>query len=167
MEYGYIRVSSKEQNIDRQLDAFKKMELNRKNIFIDKQSDKNFERPSYKRLLKRLKKGDLVIIKSIDRLDRNYGEMLEQWRLISTITIDGYAFGHCTSLSSVTITANVRNIGYHSFGGGTKSERVRIPHSVETVGTNPFVQCAQLTYIEVDKNSSGFFNDFCAMSFLF
>lgn len=64
MEYGYIRVSSKEQNIDRQLDAFKKIELDKKNIFIDKQSGKDFERPAYKRLLKRLKKGDLLIIRS-------------------------------------------------------------------------------------------------------
>lgn len=85
MEYGYIRVSCKEQNIDRQLDAFKKMELDRKNIFIDKQSGKDFERPAYKRLLKRLKKGDLVIIKSIDRLGRNYDEILEQWRIITKV----------------------------------------------------------------------------------
>ncbi len=85
MKYGYIRVSSKEQNIDRQLDAFKVMNLERKNIFIDKQSGKDFERPAYKRLLKKLKKGDLVIIKSIDRLGRNYDEILEQWRIISKI----------------------------------------------------------------------------------
>lgn len=85
MEYGYIRVSSKEQNIDRQLDAFVKMELNKKNIFIDKQSGKNFERPAYKQLLKKLKKGDLVIIKSIDRLGRNYDEILDQWRIITKV----------------------------------------------------------------------------------
>lgn len=85
MEYGYIRVSSKEQNIDRQLDAFKKIELDKKNIFIDKQSGKDFERPAYKRLLKRLKKGDLLIIKSIDRLGRNYDEILEQWRIITKV----------------------------------------------------------------------------------
>ncbi len=85
MEYGYIRVSSKEQNVDRQLDAFSKMKLDRKNIFIDKQSGKDFERPSYKRMLKRLKKGDLVIIKSIDRLGRNYDEILEQWRIITKV----------------------------------------------------------------------------------
>ena len=78
MEYGYIRVSSKEQNIDRQLDAFNKMNLDRKSIFIDKRSGKDFERPAYKRMLKRLKKGDLVVIKSIDRLGRNYDEILEQ-----------------------------------------------------------------------------------------
>ncbi len=85
MEYGYIRVSSKEQNIDRQLDAFAKMKLEKKNIFIDKQSGKDFDRPAYKRLLKRLKKGDLVIIKSIDRLGRNYDEILEQWRIITKV----------------------------------------------------------------------------------
>lgn len=85
MEYGYIRVSSKEQNIDRQVDAFVKLELDRKNIFVDKQSGKDFERPAYKRLLKRLKKGDLLIIKSIDRLGRNYDEILDQWRVITKV----------------------------------------------------------------------------------
>lgn len=85
MEYGYIRVSSREQNIDRQVDAFNKMELDKKNIFIDKQSGKDFERPAYKRLLKRLKKDDLLIIKSIDRLGRNYDEILDQWRVITKV----------------------------------------------------------------------------------
>ena len=85
MEYGYIRVSSKEQSIDRQLDAFMKLELDRKNIFIDKQSGKDFERPAYKRLLKRMKKGDLLIIKSIDRFGRNYDEILDQLRIITKV----------------------------------------------------------------------------------
>jgi DNA invertase Pin-like site-specific DNA recombinase len=61
------------------------MKLDRKNIFIDKQSGKDFERPSYKRMLKRLKKGDLVVIKSIDRLGRNYDEIIEQWRIITKV----------------------------------------------------------------------------------
>lgn len=85
MEYGYIRVSSKEQNIDRQLDALKKTELDKDSIFIDRQSGKDFDRPAYKRLLRRLKKGDLLIIKSIDRLGRNYDEILEQWRIITKV----------------------------------------------------------------------------------
>lgn len=72
MEYGYIRVSSKEQNIYRQMAALLKEGLDKKHIFIDKQSGKNFDRPSYKRLLKKLKKEDVLIIKSIDRLRRNY-----------------------------------------------------------------------------------------------
>lgn len=83
MIYGYIRVSSKEQNIDRQIDAFVEFKIDK--IFVDKQSGKNFERPAYKRMLKRLKSGDLVIIKSIDRLGRNYSEILEQWRVITKV----------------------------------------------------------------------------------
>lgn len=83
MVYGYIRVSSKEQNIDRQVDAFGVFEIDR--LFIDKQSGKDFDRPAYRRLLKRIKHGDLLIIKSIDRLGRNYDEILEQWRIITKV----------------------------------------------------------------------------------
>ena len=83
MIYGYVQVSSKEQNIDRQIDAFDEFEIDK--IFVDKQSGKNFDRPAYKRMLKRLKSGDLVIIKSIDRLGRNYNEILEQWRVITKV----------------------------------------------------------------------------------
>ena len=72
MEYGYIRVSSKEQNIDRQMAVLLKEGLEKKRIFIDKQSGKDFNRPAYKRLLKKLKKEDVLIIKSINRLRRNY-----------------------------------------------------------------------------------------------
>lgn len=68
MEYGYIRVSSKGQNIDRQMAALLKEGIDKKHIFIDKQSGKNFDRPAYKRLLKKLKPEDVLIIKSIDRL---------------------------------------------------------------------------------------------------
>lgn len=85
MEYGYIRVSSKEQNIDRQMAALLKEGLEKKHIFIDKQSGKDFDRPSYKRLLKKLKKEDVLIIKSIDRLGRNYTEILEQWHVITRV----------------------------------------------------------------------------------
>ncbi len=85
MEYGYIRVSSKEQNIDRQMAALLKEGLEKKHIFIDKQSGKDFDRPSYKRLLKKLKKEDVLIIKSIDRLGRNYAEILEQWHVITKV----------------------------------------------------------------------------------
>ena len=83
MEYGYIRVSSKEQNVDRQLDALHSMGLDTKQIYIDKQSGKNFDRPAYKRLMKRLRAGDLLVVKSIDRLGRNYDEILDQWRVIT------------------------------------------------------------------------------------
>ncbi len=83
MEYGYIRVSSKEQNIDRQMDALHSMGLDTKQIYIDKQSGKSFDRPAYKKLMKRLRAGDLLVVKSIDRLGRNYDEILDQWRVIT------------------------------------------------------------------------------------
>ncbi len=81
--YGYIRVSSKEQNEARQLIALENYNVSAKNIFIDKQSGKDFDRPNYKRMIKKLTEGDLLIIKSIDRLGRNYDEILEQWRIIT------------------------------------------------------------------------------------
>ena len=83
MTYGYIRVSTKEQNTDRQMDAFIPYKVECKNLFIDKQSGKDFSRPSYDRLIKKLKKNDLLVVKSIDRLGRNYDEILEQWRMIT------------------------------------------------------------------------------------
>ncbi len=81
--YGYIRVSSRDQNEDRQLIAMQALSIPERNIFIDKQSGKDFERPSYRRMLRRIKKDDLLYIKSIDRLGRNYGEILEQWRVLT------------------------------------------------------------------------------------
>lgn len=80
--YGYIRVSSRDQNEDRQVIALEEYHIPSRNLFMDKQSGKDFDRPAYKRLLKRLKKGDLIVIKSIDRLGRNYEEILDQWRII-------------------------------------------------------------------------------------
>lgn len=81
--YGYIRVSTREQNEDRQLLALQKMQIPEENIFMDKISGKNFDRPQYKKLVRRMKKDDLLYIKSIDRLGRNYTEILEQWRLLT------------------------------------------------------------------------------------
>lgn len=81
--YGYVRVSSQEQNEDRQLVAMAEAGVARGNIFIDKQSGKDFERPNYKKLIKRLRPGDTLIIKSIDRLGRNYEEIQNQWRIIT------------------------------------------------------------------------------------
>ncbi len=81
--YGYIRVLTKEQNEDRQVDALKVYEIPSKNVFMDKQSGKDFERPAYQQLIRKLKKGDVLIIKSIDRLGRNYDEIIEQWRVIT------------------------------------------------------------------------------------
>lgn len=83
--YGYARVSSRDQNIDRQIIALKEVGVEEENIFIDKQSGKDFNRPSYQELLETIKTGDMVIIKSIDRLGRNYSEILEQWRIITKV----------------------------------------------------------------------------------
>lgn len=83
--YGYCRVSSKDQNEDRQLIAMNEMRVPKENIYIDKQSGKDFERPQYQKLLKRLREEDLLYIKSIDRLGRNYEEIIEQWRFISKV----------------------------------------------------------------------------------
>lgn len=79
MKYAYVRVSSITQNIDRQMEEMYKLGLSKKNIYIDKQSGKDFDRPKYQKLKKRLKKGDLLIIKSIDRLGRNYEMIIEEW----------------------------------------------------------------------------------------
>ena len=81
--YGYIRVSSKDQKEDRQQIALKKVGVDLQNIYVDKQSGKDFNRPQYKKMLRKLKKDDLLYIKSIDRLGRNYAEILEQWRLLT------------------------------------------------------------------------------------
>ncbi len=81
--YGYVRVSTKEQNDDRQLIALRDAGVTAHNIFADKRSGKDFERPRYKQLLRKIKKDDLLYIKSIDRLGRNYEEILEQWRVIT------------------------------------------------------------------------------------
>lgn len=81
--YGYVRVSSREQNEDRQLIALKEVGLTGKMIFLDKQSGKDFNRPQYKKLLRKLKKGDLLYVKSIDRLGRNYEEIQQQWHLLT------------------------------------------------------------------------------------
>ncbi len=81
--YGYVRVSTREQNEDRQMIALREMAVVDKNIFMDKQSGKDFNRPQYKKLLRKLKKDDLLYIKSIDRLGRNYVEIQEQWRFLT------------------------------------------------------------------------------------
>ena len=86
MIYGYIRVSTREQNEDRQLIALREMAVPEANLFIDKQSGKDFDRPQYQKLLRKLKKDDLLYIKSIDRLGRNYEEILKQWRILTKET---------------------------------------------------------------------------------
>lgn len=83
MEYGYVRVSTREQNTERQIIALKEFGIDRNNIFIDRQSGKNFERDNYKRLVKILTNSDTLVVKSIDRLGRNYEEILEQWHILT------------------------------------------------------------------------------------
>ena len=80
---GYVRVSTKDQNEARQLIAMREFGIDEQNVFIEKQSGKDFNRPKYKRLLRKLKAGDTLVIKSIDRLGRNYDEIIEQWRIIT------------------------------------------------------------------------------------
>ncbi len=81
--YGYVRVSTKEQNEDRQIAAMGRVKVPEENIYVDKQSGKNFDRPEYKRMIHKLRQNDLLYVKSIDRLGRNYEEILEQWRIIT------------------------------------------------------------------------------------
>lgn len=86
--YGYLRVSSKDQNEDRQLIALKNAGVPKRNIYCEKCSGKDFERPQYQKLLQKMQKDDLLYIKSIDRLGRNYAEILEQWRTLTKKGID-------------------------------------------------------------------------------
>ena len=81
--YGYVRVSTKEQNEDRQWIALRAYSVPQEKIYMDKLSGKDFNRPQYQKLIRRMKEGDLLVIKSIDRLGRNYTEILEQWRIIT------------------------------------------------------------------------------------
>ena len=83
MTYGYVRVSSRDQNEDRQIIAMHEFGVDDKQIYLDKQSGKDFERPQYRKLMRKLKNGDTLVIKSIDRLGRNYDEILVQWRTIT------------------------------------------------------------------------------------
>ena len=89
MIYAYIRVSTKQQKIDRQYEEIKTMNIDDKHIYIDKESGKNFDRTNYQKLIKKIKKDDLLIIKSIDRLGRNYQMILDEWsRITKTIGAD-------------------------------------------------------------------------------
>ncbi|MCD8157549.1 MAG: recombinase family protein [Clostridiales bacterium] len=85
MIYGYARISTKEQNEDRQLIAFRESGYDFDRIFIEKQSGKDFNRAEYRKMIKSVRKGDVIVIKSIDRLGRNYNEIIEQWRKITKV----------------------------------------------------------------------------------
>ena len=84
-KYAYIRVSSKDQNIDRQVDAMEKIGISRKQMYIDKQSGMDFQRKNYQRLIKNLKAGDELYVKSIDRLGRNFDDIIEQWTYLTKV----------------------------------------------------------------------------------
>ena len=81
--YGYVRVSTQDQNEERQMVAMRQLAIPRKNLFLDKQSGKDFARAEYQKMVKRLRRGDLLYIKSIDRLGRNYDEIQNQWRILT------------------------------------------------------------------------------------
>lgn len=81
--YGYIRVSTKDQNEDRQVLALRELDIPPRNLYVDKQSVKDFERPQYQKMMRKLKKDDFLYLKSIDRLGCNYTEILEQWRIVT------------------------------------------------------------------------------------
>lgn len=81
--YGYARVSSKDQNLNRQLDALSAVGVSEESVFVDHLSGRNFDRPGYRSLVERLQPGDVLVVKSIDRLGRNYDEILGQWRLLT------------------------------------------------------------------------------------
>lgn len=82
-KYAYVRVSTKEQNVDRQILALKEYDIPSCNIYCDYQSGRDFKRPQYQKLLKKMKRGDLLIVKSIDRLGRNYSDILTQWQYVT------------------------------------------------------------------------------------
>ena len=81
--FGYVRVSTREQNEARQIAVMEKLSIPKRNVYVDKLSGKDFDRPQYKKMLRRMKKDDVLYVKSIDRLGRNYGEILEQWRILT------------------------------------------------------------------------------------
>ncbi len=84
-KYAYLRVSTREQNEERQLAAIEGYDIPKENVYLDKESGRNFDRPSYIKLKDTIKKGDLLYIKSIDRLGRNYSEILEEWRILTKV----------------------------------------------------------------------------------
>ena len=85
MKYGYARASTIAQNTDRQIGALRKHREQKKNIFVDKVSGKNFDRDNYRKLLETLREGDVLFVKSIDRLGRNYREIIEEWRVLTKV----------------------------------------------------------------------------------
>ena len=103
MKYAYVRVSTASQNIDRQMEEMFRQDIEFKNIFIDYQSGKDFERKNYQKLIKRLKKDDLLVIKSIDRLGRDYNMILEEWQKgqVGLLSFNSISMKDISSLSGI------------------------------------------------------------------
>lgn len=131
--YGYVRVSAKEQNEDRQMIAMREQQVPEKNILLDKQSGKDFDRPMYQRMLKKIKPGDLLYIKSIDWLGRNYEEIQEQWRILTkeTVTwlgqIQEKLYGFCGNVLSDRLDPATFHITLHDL----ESSRWATPDNVK------------------------------------
>ena len=118
-QYAYIRVSTKDQNVDRQLTALEPYHILKKNIYCDYQSGKDFSRPAYQKLLRKMKPGDLLIIKSIDRLGRNLGEILNQWQYITKtlradILVIDYTVSYKNNTNAGTATVTITGKGNYS-----------------------------------------------------
>ena len=113
--YGYVRVSARDQNEDRQLIALENFEIPKGHIFIDKQSGKDFNRPAYLHLMNTIKENDLIIIKSIDRLGRDYEEIMDQWRIITREKKSGHQDYRHAALRYDTMQGFVRYL-YIRFG---------------------------------------------------
>ena len=131
MEYGYIRVSSAGQNVARQVDALHDAGISDNQIYTDKLSGKNFNRPAWKRLVKKLKAGDLLVVQSLDRLGRNYEDILEQWRLIikvkgANIRVLNMPLLDTTNKASGLVGTLVADLVLQLFSFVAESERANI-----------------------------------------
>ena len=128
MKYGYVRVSSQTQNIARQMEEMYKLGLTDDVIFVDRQSGKDFDRTSYKILKSKLKQGDLLIIKSIDRLGRNYDMIINEWQ----------------DITKVIIPEGVTTIGEHAFYENEELTSLVIPETVTYIDPLAIEECDNL-----------------------
>ena len=131
MKYAYIRVSTKDQNLDRQWEAIRGLDTDE--VFADKQSGKDFDRPEYQKMLEKLKRDDLLYVKSIDRLGRNYDEILEQWRVLTKVK-----FGRpekdveCVLLEGETVRAACRRLGVSKTYWYEQKKKIDLPSAKST-----------------------------------
>ena len=155
MKYAYIRVSTKDQNLDRQWEAIRGLDTDE--VFADKQSGKDFDRPEYQKMLEKLKRDDLLYVKSIDRLGRNYDEILEQWRVltkekgidivnikqrqkegIAAAKAKGVKFGRpekdveCVLLEGETVRAACRRLGVSKTYWYEQKKKIDLPSAKST-----------------------------------